>query len=61
MVRHARYADAVGMSSSTTLAFICSAGCPEVVAAIWIMALGFAAVAGVLFYLVLVAIRKRLS
>jgi hypothetical protein len=49
------------MSSSTTLAFICSAGCPEVVAAIWIMALGFAAVAGVLFYLVLVAIRKRLS
>jgi hypothetical protein len=49
------------MSSSITLAFICTDGCPELVAAFWIMVLGVAAVIGVLVYLAVVAIRKRLS
>jgi hypothetical protein len=49
------------MSSSITLAFICTDGCPELVAAFWIMILGGAAVVGLLIYLAVVAIRKRLS
>jgi hypothetical protein len=49
------------MSSSITLAFICTDGCPELVAAFWTMVLGVAAVAGVLIYLVARAIRRRLS
>jgi hypothetical protein len=61
MVGNAGRSDAVGMSSSTTLGFISTTGCPELVAAIWIMLLGVAAVAGVLIYLAVVAIRRRLS
>jgi hypothetical protein len=61
MVRHAGRSDAVGMSSSITLAFICTDGCPELVAAFWTMVLGVAAVVGVLIYLVVVAIRKSSS
>jgi hypothetical protein len=49
------------MSSSITLAFICTDGCPELVAAFWTMVLGVAAVVGVLIYLVVVAIRKSSS
>lgn len=30
----------LGMSTATTLAFICSAGCPEIVAGIWILVAG---------------------
>ena len=61
MLGNARRTDAVGMSSSITLAFICTDGCPDLVAAFWTMVLGVAAVAGVLIYLAVVAIRKRLS
>jgi hypothetical protein len=61
MVRHALRSDPVGMSSSITLAFICTDGCPELVAAFWTMVLGVAAVVGVLIYLVVAAIRKRTS
>jgi hypothetical protein len=49
------------MSSSITLAFICTDGCPELVAAFWIMILGGAAVVGVLIYLVARAIHRWLS
>jgi hypothetical protein len=61
MVSDAHRTDPVGMSSSITLAFICTDGCPELVAAFWTMVLGVAAVVGVLIYLVVVAVRKRLS
>jgi hypothetical protein len=61
MESDARRTDAVGMSSSMTLAFICTDGCPELMTAFWIMVLGVAALAGVLIYLVAVAIRRRLS
>jgi hypothetical protein len=61
MVSDARRTDPVGMSSSITLAFICTDGCPELVAAFWTMVLGVAAIVGVLIYLVVVAIRKRAS
>jgi hypothetical protein len=49
------------MSSSITLAFICTDGCPELVAAFWTMVLGAAAVVGLLIYLAVSAIRKRRS
>jgi hypothetical protein len=61
MVSDAHYTDPVGMSSSITLAFICTDGCPELVAAFWSMVLGMAAVVGVLIYLTVVAFRKRRS
>jgi hypothetical protein len=61
MVSNARRTDSVGMSSSITLAFICTDGCPELVAAFWTMVLGVAAVVAVLIYLVARAIHRRLS
>jgi hypothetical protein len=61
MSGNARRTDAVGMSRSITLAFICTDGCPDLVAAFWTMVLGAAAVVGLLVYLVARAIRRRLS
>jgi hypothetical protein len=61
MLRKARSTDAVGMSSSITLAFICTDGCPDLVAAFWTMVLGAAAVVGLLVYLAARAIHRRLS
>jgi hypothetical protein len=61
MLGRARRTDAVGMSSSITLAFICTDGCPDLVAAFWTMVLGVVAVVGLLVYLVARAIRRRLS
>jgi hypothetical protein len=48
------------MSSSITLAFICTDGCPDLVAAFWTMVLGVVAVVGILIYLTVSAIRRRL-
>jgi hypothetical protein len=61
MSGNARSTDPMGMSSSITLAFICTDGCPDLVAAIWTMILGVAAVAGILIYLVARAIHRRFS